>query len=165
MPTDTADPLRALLETDMHNYLPEYILRKGDLCTMAHGLELRVPLLDHRLYQSVLALPDDRRFTRPRKLALGAVCDVCRESKLFDAAKRGFNPPVAHWLRHELRERLAGVGARLAQSTQNQLDDAHVQQLVDGFIAGNNARAEQVLQLLILDTSLAQLLHGSHRVH
>lgn len=165
MPADTTEPLRALLETDMHNYLPEYILRKGDLCTMAHGLELRVPLLDHRLYQSVLALSDEKRFTRPRKLALGAVCEPCRDFKLFDAAKRGFNPPVAQWLRNELRARLDGLGARIAQSTQNQLDGARVQQLVDGFIAGNDARAEQVLQLLILDTSLAQLLNGPNRVH
>ena len=165
MPADTTDPLRALLETDMHNYLPEYILRKGDLCTMAHGLELRVPLLDHRLYQSVLALSDEKRFTQPRKLALGLACEPCRELKLFDAPKHGFNPPVARWLRHELRERLAGLGARLAQSTQNQLDGARVQQFVDGFVTGNDARAEQVLQLLILDTSLAQLLHGPARVH
>lgn len=165
MPADTTEPLRALLETDMHNYLPEYILRKGDLCTMAHGLELRVPLLDHRLYQSVLALSDEKRFTRPRKLALGTVCEPCREFKLFDAAKRGFNPPVAQWLRNELRARLDGLGARLAQSTQNQLNGARVQQLVDGFIAGNDARAEQVLQLLILNTSLAQLLNDPHRVH
>ncbi len=165
MPAETTDPLRALLEIDMHNYLPEYILRKGDLCTMAHGLELRVPLLDHRLYQSVLGLPDDRRFTQPRKLALGAACDICREFKLFDAEKRGFNPPVARWLRHELRERLDGLGARLAQSTHGQLDGARVQQFVDGFVAGTDARAEQVLQLLILDTSLSQLLHGPNRVH
>ncbi len=165
MPTDTTEPLRALLETDMHNYLPEYILRKGDLCTMAHGLELRVPLLDHRLYQSVLVLSDEKRFTRPRKLALGAVCDTCREFKLFDAAKRGFNPPVGQWLKNELRERLDGLGARLAQTTRSQLDGARVQQFVDGFIAGAGARAEQVLQLLILDTSLTQLLHGPDRVH
>lgn len=165
MPADTTDPLRALLETDMHNYLPEYILRKGDLCTMAHGLELRVPLLDHRLYQSVLGMPDDRRFTRPRKLVLGAVCDTCREFKLFDAAKRGFNPPVAQWLRNELRERLDGLGARLAQSTRHQLDGIRVQQFADGLIAGTDARAEQILQLLILDTSLSQLLHGPDRVH
>jgi asparagine synthase (glutamine-hydrolysing) len=165
IPADTTEPLRALLETDMHNYLPEYILRKGDLCTMAHGLELRVPLLDHRLYQSVLALSDEKRFTRPRKLALGTVCEPCREFKLFDAAKRGFNPPVAQWLRNDLRARLDGLGARIAQSTQNQLDGARAQQFVDGFIHGADARAEQVLQLLILDTSLTQLLHGPDRVH
>ncbi len=165
MPTDTTEPLRTLLETDMHNYLPEYILRKGDLCTMAHGLELRVPLLDHRLYQSVLAMSDEKRFTQPRKLALGAVCDICRETELFDAAKRGFNPPIARWLRHELRERLDGLGGRLAQSTHGQLDGVRVQQFVDGFITGAEARAEQALQLLILDTSLTQLLHGPDRVH
>ena len=166
MPTDTTEPLRALLDTDMHNYLPEYILRKGDLCTMAHGLELRVPLLDHRLYQSVLALPDAERFTRPRKLVLAAACGPCRELKLFEQKKRGFNPPVGQWLKNELRERLDGLGVRLQQSTGGQIDAAHAQQLVDVFISGENARAEQVLQLLILDTSLTQLgSHGSHRVH
>ncbi len=165
MPTDTTAPLCALLETDMHNYLPEYILRKGDLCTMAHGLELRVPLLDHQLYQSVLAMPDDKRFTQPRKLALGSACEPCRELKLFDAPKRGFNPPVGQWLRHELRARLDGLGVRLAQSTQNQIDGMRAQQFVESFISGNDAHAEQVLQLLILDTSLTQLLHGPNRVH
>ena len=166
MPADTTEPLRALLDTDMHNYLPEYILRKGDLCTMAHGLELRVPLLDHRLYQSVLAMPDEKRFTQPRKLALGSACEPCRELKLFDAPKRGFNPPVGQWLRHELRERLDGLGARLQQRTQHQLDGARAQAFVDGFVGGDNPRAEQVLQLLILDVSLAQLAaHGQDRVH
>ena len=165
MPANTDDPLRALLETDMHNYLPEYILRKGDLCTMAHGLELRVPLLDHRLYQSVLALPDAERFTRPRKLALAAACGPCRELKLFGQKKRGFNPPVGRWLKNELRGRLDGLGTRLQQSTGGQIAAARAQQLVDVFISGENARAEQVLQLLILDTSLRQIIHGTHRLH
>ena len=166
MPANTDDPLRALLETDMHNYLPEYILRKGDLCTMAHGLELRVPLLDHRLYQSVLALPDAERFTRPRKLALAGACGPCRELKLFEQKKRGFNPPVGQWLKNELRG--PARRPRRAAATVDRRPDrrARAQQLVDVFISGENARAEQVLQLLILDTSLTQLgSHGSHRVH
>jgi asparagine synthase (glutamine-hydrolysing) len=50
-------PLQRLLEIDMLNYPPEYILRKGDLTTMAHGLELRAPLLDTKLYHAILALP------------------------------------------------------------------------------------------------------------
>ena len=53
---------------DLANYLPEYILRKSDLCTMAHGLEARAPLLDHRFVERVLALPPDERYTRPPKL-------------------------------------------------------------------------------------------------
>ena len=46
-----------LLRWDFANYLPEYVLRKADLATMAHGLELRAPLLDHRFVEAVLALP------------------------------------------------------------------------------------------------------------
>ncbi|MDH3513556.1 MAG: asparagine synthase (glutamine-hydrolyzing), partial [Gammaproteobacteria bacterium] len=157
MPRDPSQTLETLLEIDMHNYLPEYILRKGDLCTMAHGLELRVPLLDHRLYQSVLGLPESRRFTRPRKLALAGVCQPCVEMKIFEREKRGFNPPVADWLRQELRGRLDGLGRRLGELTAGQLDAGRCQQLVDKFLGADAARAEQVLQLLILAESLHQL--------
>ncbi len=55
-----ATPQDRLLRWDFANYLPEYVLRKADLCTMAHGLELRAPLLDHRFVEAVLALPRAR---------------------------------------------------------------------------------------------------------
>ena len=64
--------LKALLDIDFANYLPEYILRKGDLCTMAHGLELRAPLLDHRLVEVVMGLSSQQRFRRPAKVLLVA---------------------------------------------------------------------------------------------
>ncbi len=162
-----AEPLSALLDIDMNNYLPEYILRKADLCTMAHGLELRVPLLDHRLYQAVLALPPAERFTRPPKLALGKVCGICARLDLFAQKKRGFNPPLDRWLRGELGARLAGLGARLEDATGGQLAAARVETFVAAYLAGaRSAQAEQVLQLVVLDVSLAQLAsYGPYRVH
>jgi asparagine synthase (glutamine-hydrolysing) len=165
MPRDAGDPLTTLLDIDMHNYLPEYILRKGDLCTMAHGLELRVPLLDHRLYQRVLALPAGERFTQPAKQALAQDCKVCGDLGLLQQKKRGFNPPVALWLRRELRTRLDGLGPRLQSTTRGQLAAERVDRLVAAFLGGDEARAEQVLQLLILDVSLKQLADGPYRVH
>jgi asparagine synthetase B (glutamine-hydrolysing) len=57
-PTSTRESrIDRLLRWDFANYLPEYVLRKADLATMAHGLELRAPLLDHRFVEAVLALP------------------------------------------------------------------------------------------------------------
>jgi asparagine synthase (glutamine-hydrolysing) len=165
MPRAGQDPLATLLDIDMDNYLPEYILRKADLCTMAHGLELRVPLLDHRLYQTVLALPPSQRFTTPAKRALAPACGVCDELRLFNQKKRGFNPPLAPWLRVELASYLNGLEARLEAVTQGQLQAARVAHLVNEFRAGRDARAEQILQLIILDVSLRQLIHGPHRVH
>ena len=62
MPAQTGPAdLPGLLEIDRLNYLPDYILRKADLCTMAHGLELRAPLLDHRFVEVVMGLPPSAR--------------------------------------------------------------------------------------------------------
>jgi len=165
MPRAVGDPLPTMLDIDMHNYLPEYILRKGDLCTMAHGLELRVPLLDHRLYERVLAMPAAERFTDPAKQALVLGCDVCQQLGLLQQKKRGFNPPVGLWLRRELRPRLTGLGMRLESATRGQLANDRVNRLVSAFLNGDASRAELVLQLLILDVSLKQLSHGPYRVH
>ncbi len=151
------DPLAALLAIDMANYLPEYILRKGDLTTMAHGLELRAPLLDHRFYQSVLGLPARARFTRPPKLALAPACLPCRELDLFNRKKRGFNPPLGRWLHDDLRTRLDGIGTRLAKATGGQIDAQAADAFVAAYRAGREPLAENLLQLAVLDESLHQL--------
>jgi asparagine synthase (glutamine-hydrolysing) len=150
-------PLLALLEVDTQNYLPEYILRKADLCTMAHGLELRVPLLDHHWYQNVLALPREERFTQPPKLLFQRACQPCATLGLFSQKKRGFNPPLQQWLRQDLAGRLSGLGERLSETTAQQLDANAVQAMVEHYLHGAPHMAEQILQLLILDESLRQL--------
>jgi asparagine synthase (glutamine-hydrolysing) len=150
-------PLETLLAIDMDNYFPEYILRKGDLCTMAHGLELRTPLLDHLWYQCLLALPRERRFTTPAKRLLAEACAPCEAMGLFTRRKRGFNPPLQQWLREDLAARLAGVGERLERSTDGQLAAGAVAAMVDHYLRGARHMAEQILQLLVLDESLRQL--------
>jgi asparagine synthase (glutamine-hydrolysing) len=152
---DTA--LERLLEIDFANYLPEYILRKADLCTMAHGLELRAPLLDHHLYQSLLALPHSERFTRPPKQALAPLLAPVADMQPFARKKRGFNPPLDGWLKQDLAERLDGIGARLAAATDHLLAGPAVDAMIGRYRRGEARLAEQVLQLVILDESLAQL--------
>ena len=149
-------PLERLLALDLANSLPEYILRKADLCTMAHGLELRAPLLDHPLYETLLALPSAQRFSPRPKQLLSDAAPALAALKLLERKKRGFNPPLDGWLRHDLCARLDGLGERLAQLTQGQLDPTRIDTLVQHYQAGQPL-AEQVLQLLILDTSLRQL--------
>jgi asparagine synthase (glutamine-hydrolysing) len=151
-----ADALDAMIAIDFANYLPDYALRKADLCGMAHGLEHRVPLLDHAVVESVLAMPKEARFTKPRKLALAALCPQLRGAAYdpFHAPKRGFNPPLAQWLRGDLAPRLDGLGTRLAAATGGQVAAAPAQALVDGYRAGDTRREERVLQLLMLAESL-----------
>jgi len=150
-------PREALLAIDFANYLPEYILRKSDLCTMAHGLEARAPLLDHRFVERVLALPPGERYTRPPKLVLGKALDPRLAPELLRRKKRGFNPPLRDWLRVGLAVRFEGLGARLQRTSAGQLDARAVDRFSRHYLDGAEHAAEQALQLLILDESLAQL--------
>ena len=151
------DKLGTLAAIDYANYLPEYILRKADLCTMAHGLEARAPFLDHHFVQRILALPRRERYTRPPKQLLRRAVDPRLPSDLFERKKRGFNPPLAEWLRKKLAARLDGLGGRLEAATAGQLAAPRVELFVDAYRKGEERLAEQVLQLLILDESLRQL--------
>ncbi len=149
-------PIKQLLAVDADNYLPEYILRKADLCTMAHGLELRAPLLDHRWAECVMALPDEVRFTNPAKKIFAQVTERLSPLRLFEIKKRGFNPPLQPWLAQDLKARFAGLGERLDRLSHGQLNAQRVSALVIEYLQ-RPALAEQILQLLILDCALEQL--------
>ncbi len=159
MPAQTgrAD-LAGLLEIDRLNYLPEYILRKADLCTMAHGLELRAPFLDHRFVEVVLGLPPSVRFTEPPKKLLAPALAALADLKPFARKKRGFNPPLSGWLEGALAPRLAGLGERLAAVTSGQLSRQRIEAFVAAWRSGEAGLAEQLLQLVVLDESLGQLV-------
>ncbi|MFB9886474.1 asparagine synthase (glutamine-hydrolyzing) [Balneatrix alpica] len=149
-------PLQQLLQLDMANYLPEYILRKADLTTMAQGLEGRSPLLDHQVVQQVLALPPAQRFSQPAKQCLQPLCAPLGADSPFVRPKRGFNPPLTAWLQPLLNV-ASDLGGSLSRLTKGQIAAAPVQQLVTTYQRGEEHYAEQVLQLLLLDTCLQQL--------
>jgi asparagine synthase (glutamine-hydrolysing) len=155
-------PTQQMLSIDFANTLPEYILRKGDLCTMAHGLELRAPMLDHVWLEKLFGVPDKDRFTWPAKQMLGIEMPKLAALEPFTRKKRGFNPPLKHWLRTDLSSRIPGLGARLQEITNGQLDAERVDSFAASYVGGDERLAEQLLQLLILDESLAQL-HAINR--
>ena len=108
---DAATRSDRLMRWDFANYLPEYVLRKADLATMAHGLELRAPLLDHRFVEAVLALPAQRALHASRRSCSSrASRPSSRELGAFARKKRGFNPPLDGWLKDDLRDRLRRGG-------------------------------------------------------
>jgi asparagine synthase (glutamine-hydrolysing) len=154
---DSAHPLKALLEIDRLNYLPEYILRKGDLCTMAHGLELRAPLLDHEWVSLVSRMPDSQRFTHPAKLLFQSAMPKLESLHLFEAKKKGFNPPLNTWLESDLVSRLDPMPKLLQELSQGQIVTTASAELLSLYRTGRRHHAEQLLQLLFLQISLSQL--------
>ena len=93
-----------MLYLDLIGYLPDNNLVKVDRASMSVGLEMRSPLLDHRVVEFAFRLPLAMRLGHDRgKLVLWRLLEQHVPRALFDRPKRGFGVPVGLWLRGPLR--------------------------------------------------------------
>jgi asparagine synthase (glutamine-hydrolysing) len=98
------DPVNRVSYLESRCYMLNTLLRDSDAMSMAHGLELRVPLIDHQLAQKVLALPGAWKLAAnmPKPLLVKALGSHL-PGKIVHRAKRGFTLPFEHWLRDSMR--------------------------------------------------------------
>jgi asparagine synthase (glutamine-hydrolysing) len=90
--------------TDINLYMTDDVLVKVDRMSMAHSLEVRCPLLDHRILEFAATLPRRLKLDGRRgKLVLRAAAERHLPESIRNLPKRGFSIPLARWLRNELR--------------------------------------------------------------
>src|SRR5271165_5597479 len=90
---------------DLHTYLPDDLMVKVDVASMAHGLETRSPLLDHVLMEWAAGIPEQVRMARGVSKALfKSAMKPYLPAELLYRPKMGFSLPVDHWFRNELKE-------------------------------------------------------------
>jgi asparagine synthase (glutamine-hydrolysing) len=131
-------------------YMHDVLLRDTDQMSMAHALEVRVPLLDHKLVEYVMGTPDayKRPNGAPKSLLVHSLGGLLPRD-VVHRPKRGFTLPFADWMRGDLRnfceERLSPrrIGSR------GVFDAGEVKKLWRAFIAGSREVSWSRLWILI----------------
>ena len=101
----TDDPVAKALYVDIKTYLPDDILVKVDRMSMAHALEVRAPLLDHKVLEFSATIPSSLKLRgRTTKFLLKEALAGNVPQEVLTRKKHGFTMPLAEWLRKDLRE-------------------------------------------------------------
>lgn len=96
--------MNQILHTDMRLVLPNDMLYKVDMMSMAFGLEVRVPFLDHRLVEAAMVLPSEYKINpHQQKIILREILTEYIPGNLAQRPKHGFEVPLLNWFRKELK--------------------------------------------------------------
>ena len=159
------DPLAQVSYAEASTYMHDVLLRDTDQMSMAHSLEVRVPLLDHKLVQYVIGLPDAYKRSNgiPKPLLINSL-GVKLPAEITHRPKQGFTLPFDPWMREKLKtfceerlspERTAGRG--LFRSEE-------VQKLWQSFLAqGKDVSWSRLWILVVLEEWLEK--NGVHCVN
>lgn len=138
---------------DIETYLPGDILTKVDRMSMAHALEVRSPLLDHRVHEFAARLPPRLKLRRGRKKWLLKALAARRRlpEDLVERPKQGFGVPLASWFRAELRPWLEDVLRDPATRSRAYFEPSAVDRLLEDHLSGRSDHSPRLWNLLMLE--------------
>jgi asparagine synthase (glutamine-hydrolysing) len=152
-PTD--DPLSLIQYLDFKTWLPGDILTKVDRASMAHSLEVRVPLLDHEFCEYAATLPPSLKLKGGEgKYVLKKALEPHLPHDIMYRAKKGFSIPLAAWLRGPLRQdvRNAVLGPRLLDT--GIFNRRYLEQLVSEHESGSGDHSVALWSLMMFEAFL-----------
>ena len=144
--------LDATLLTDQMTYLPNDLLVKVDIATMANSLEARSPFLDHKLIEFAASLPENLKMSRLRtKSLLKKVAASLVPPEVVYRRKMGFGVPVGKWFRGEMKDFVRDVLLSESSLKRGIIKPAMVERYVTEHTNGEQDHAFQIWSLLMLE--------------
>ena len=142
----------ASLLTDTMTYLPNDLLVKVDIASMAVSLEARSPFLDHHLIEFAASLPENLKLRGlTTKFLLKNVLKKILPSENLTRRKMGFGVPIGHWFRGRLRGFLEETLLSEKALGRDLFNPAAVKQIVDDHVSGRKNQEHQLWTLLMLE--------------
>ena len=155
----TDDPLSLVQYLDINTYLVGDINTKVDRASMAHSLEVREPLMDHRLVEWLARLPSSLKVQgREGKVLLKKAMEPHLPADVLYRPKMGFAVPLERWFRGPLRQRVreAVLGPRLEMT--GWFNRSYLQHLVDAHQSGLRDYSQPLWTLLMFEAFLRQVV-------
>ena len=151
-----ADAADYAARTDVGTYLPDDLLVKADIATMANSLEGRSPFLDHVLAEWAARLPQHQKvYQRHGELQAKALLKHAMEPHVPEEClyrrKMGFSVPVAHWMAHDITDFLRDTLLSQRFRERELMHPAYMKRMIDDHLSGAENHGTRLWSLLCLE--------------
>ena len=148
------DLVDRMLDVDVRTYLPDDLLVKVDIATMAHSLEARSPLLDHRLMELAARLPSTFKIKngRVKKHVLRRVAERLLPREILERPKMGFGVPLDRWFQSSLQSFAREVLLDGRVASRGLYRPGAIERMLDEHATGRRFWHYQIWNLLMLET-------------
>ncbi|HEY0376083.1 MAG TPA: asparagine synthase (glutamine-hydrolyzing) [Pyrinomonadaceae bacterium] len=142
----------ATLLTDTMTYLPNDLLVKVDIASMAVSLEARSPFLDHHVIEFAASLPEKYKLRGlTTKYLLKRVLKRLLPAENLERPKMGFGVPIGHWLRNEMQGFIREVLLSESAAKRGLFKPEAVRRMIEEHTDGRQDFAHQLWSLLMLE--------------
>jgi asparagine synthase (glutamine-hydrolysing) len=142
--------LSRLMRVDQSTYLPDCMLTKVDRASMAVSLEVRVPLLDHRVVEYSYTIPETLKYKDGcGKYILKQVLARYVPRSLFERPKMGFGVPIGQWFRNELKELLLDYLSPARLKTEGRFNAELIEQKINEHLNGTGNHHSRLWAVLM----------------
>src|ERR1700683_3025488 len=137
---------------DQHYYLPDCLMVKTDVASMANSLEVRSPLLDHQLVEFASGLPTSlKRRGKNNKVILRQAMRKLLPAQVLNKPKTGFGIPLAKWLRTDLAESLRAALLDERAEKRGLFHKSFLKRMIAEHAAGIRDWSNRLWALLVLE--------------
>jgi asparagine synthase (glutamine-hydrolysing) len=148
----TDDPIDSTLYVDANLYLPDDLLVKVDIATMAVALEARSPMVDHEFMEFAARLPASFKTRgRSRKVLFKKALSSLLPKEVLDRPKKGFGVPLDQWFSGTLADLVGDTLLSARALNRGYFDPANVRTLVNEHRSGRRKWQHQLWALLMLE--------------
>ena len=152
---DTDDALSLIQYMDTKTYLVGDILTKVDRASMAHSLEVRVPMLDHKYLEWAATVPSRYKLRgQEGKYLLKKALEPYLPNDVLYRPKMGFGVPLAKWFRGPLKERLRASIAEGGLVDSGLFQTDYLEQLVNQHQSGRRDHSAALWALLMFEATM-----------